>query len=195
MRRKSPSAQMRRLSKTLAAKGSLTNFDVDFPPGKPPLGNVPLLAEPKPMRPIEPVQTPASEPKTSISDDTLSTFSCLGGLLPDEAADVNLIQAAGTDNDFVAIKRIAHVLAKRRHIDPDDVMPKLLELFAARSLENERSFSLPSGLGKFSLQAVCASLSSTSGLMQGACNKTFLLGQLYGSTEEEEQVCNVVESH
>lgn len=89
-----------------------------------------------------------SEPKTSISDDTLSTFSCVGDLLPDETADLNLIEAAGTDNDFVAIKRIAHVLAKRRRVDADAVMPKLLELFAAQALESERSSSLPAGLGK-----------------------------------------------
>ena len=82
-----------------------------------------------------------------MSDDTLSTFSCIGDLLPDETADVNLIEAAGTDNDFVAIKRIAHVLAKRRQVDPETVMPKLLELFAAQTVVGEKSSSLPVGLG------------------------------------------------
>ena len=78
-----------------------------------------------------------SDPKTSFStDDTVSTFSCAGDLLPDEATDANLIEAAGTDNDFVAIKRIAHILARRRNIDIDGVMPKLLQMFAAQTLES-----------------------------------------------------------
>ena len=148
MRRRSPSAQMRRLSKTLATKSSMTNLHVDLPSGRPPLAAVSFLESHNSSRGLETVPPPVSEPKTSISDDTLSTFSCLGDLLPDETADINLIEAAGTDNDFVAVKRIAHVLARRRHVDPDSMMPKLLELFAAQSFEKERSSSLPAGLGK-----------------------------------------------
>lgn len=156
MRRRSPSAQMRRLSKTLTANGA----HVDMPLGKPSLSSVSFLEEQdnrrrpepkqrsKPTSWPEPVQRAESQAKTHCSDDTLSTFSCSGDLLPDEAADLNLIQAAGTDNDFVAIKRIAHVLAKRRHIDPDEVMPKLQELFGSDSIYEERSSSLPTGLGK-----------------------------------------------
>jgi hypothetical protein len=60
---------------------------------------------------------------------------------------VNLIQAAGTDNDLVAVRRIANVLAKRRHVDPETVMPKLLSLFDERAIEKEKSSSLPTGLG------------------------------------------------
>ena len=130
----------------------MNNIHTDLQFGKPPLTSVSFLEEQTNIKRLYSLPPPASEPKTSTSDDTLSTFSCVGDLLPDEAADVNLIEAAGTDNDFVAIKRIAQVLAKRRNIDSDTVMPKLLELFVAQSFESERrSSSLPTGLGKSSL--------------------------------------------
>lgn len=148
MRRKSPSTQMRRLSRTLAQKDSVTNIHIDLPSGKPPLSVISFLKEDDNSRHTDCVPRPESEAKTHVSDDTLSTFSCAGDFLPDETTDVNLIQAAGTDNEFVAVKRIARVLAKRRHVDPDSVMPKLLSLFEAQPGEKERSSSLPTGLGK-----------------------------------------------
>ena len=64
-----------------------------------------------------------------MSDDTISTFSCAGDLLPDEPTSTALIEVAGTDNEYVAVKRIAKVLARRRGVDPEDLMPKLLGLF------------------------------------------------------------------
>lgn len=78
-----------------------------------------------------------------VSDGTSSTFSCAGDLLPDEASDINLIEVAGTDNDFVATKRIAQVLAKRHHVDPDTIMPKLHDLFGLGELSSDhfRPFS------------------------------------------------------
>ena len=132
----------------------MTSIHADLPFIGPPLPQVSFLDVQDNTPRAETRLQAVSEPKTSISDDTLSTFSCVGDLLPDETADVNLIEAAGTDNDFVAIKRIAQILAKRRHVDPDAVMPKLLELFAARALESERSSSLPAGLGKSDLSSV-----------------------------------------
>jgi hypothetical protein len=129
----------------------MTNVRVDLPFGKPPLATVSFLDDQDNSRPHEDALHQDSEVKTHISDGTLSTFSCAGDLLPDEAADVNLIQAAGTDNDFVAIKRIANVLAKRRQVDPDAALPKLQALFDAQSVANERSSSLPTCLGKSSV--------------------------------------------
>ncbi|RMY06896.1 hypothetical protein D0866_14991 [Hortaea werneckii] len=70
-------------------------------------------------------------PKESMSDDTISTFSCASDLFEYENVNVNLTNASGTDNDVVAVQRIAHVLARRRNIDTKDVMPKLLTLFDA----------------------------------------------------------------
>lgn len=132
MRRKSPSADMRRLSKTLMSQ---TSSYPDLPPGT--LADGPsTLAEASYLEhnsSDERIRA-VSDPKTSFSeDDTISTFSCVGDFLPDEASNVTLIGAAGTDNDFVAIKRIAQVLARRRNVDVDVVIPKLLEMFAAQS--------------------------------------------------------------
>ncbi|RMY92553.1 hypothetical protein D0862_09457 [Hortaea werneckii] len=79
-------------------------------------------------------------PKQSMSDDTISTFSCVGDLFEYENGNVNLTNADGTENDVVAVQQIAHVLARRRNIDTRDVMPKLLALFDAApptSIENE----------------------------------------------------------
>ena len=72
----------------------------------------------------------------TLSDDTLSTFSCVGDCLPDDATDVNLIDAAGTDNEMVAVKRIANILAKRRKVDVNIVLPKLLSLFSLDQVDH-----------------------------------------------------------
>ncbi|RMX82573.1 hypothetical protein D0867_16172, partial [Hortaea werneckii] len=58
-------------------------------------------------------------------------FGCASDLFEYENVNVNLTNASGTDNDVVAVQRIAHVLARRRNIDTKDVMPKLLTLFDA----------------------------------------------------------------
>lgn len=133
MRRKSPSADMRRLSKTLMSQP--TSYP-DLPPGT--LTDGPsTLAEASYLdaRSSSDRNRAASEPKTSFSEDgSISTFSCAGDLLPDEAASAKLVEAAGSD-DFVAIKRIAQVLARRRNVDVEAIMPKLLDMFAAQSLD------------------------------------------------------------
>ena len=125
-----------------------SNAHIDLPTGRPPLADVSYLTEPDHSHQPEDSMRAASQAHTQASDDTLSTFSCAGDLLPDETTDVNLIEAAGTDNEFVAIRRIANVLARRRQLDPEIVMPKLQVLFDAQLSERERSSSLPTGLGK-----------------------------------------------
>lgn len=127
----SPSAKMRRLSRDLEA----ANVQADLPSGTPPTAPR-ALVEATAFEEQNMGKLSISEPKTSGSDDTFSTFSWPGDFLPTESADIDLINVAGTDNDFVAIKRIAQVLAKRRNIDVDTIMPKLLKLFAAQSLQN-----------------------------------------------------------
>lgn len=150
---------MRRLSRTLTKKASLTHIHNELPFGTPPSrlhGTLSAVKQPD-YGQLEPESI--LQPGTNFSDDTLSTFSCEGDLLPDEAADLNLIAVAGTDNDFVAIKRIAQVLVKRREVDLDTVMPKLLHLFAAETMYQERSSSLPTGLGEcWSISTVCCAI-------------------------------------
>ena len=141
MRSKSPSANMRRLSKTLMSQESSCP---ELPPGTLKEGPS-TLAEASYLEECSSTdrKRATSDPKTSFSEeDTVSTFSCAGDLLPDENTRVNLVDAAGTDNDLVAIKRIAQVLARRRNVDVDAVMPKLLEMFGAQSLDVQ-----PSGYG------------------------------------------------
>ena len=132
MRRKSPSADMRRLSKTLMSQGSSYP---DLPSGT--LTDGPsTLAEASYLeaRSLQNRTRAISDPKTSFSeDDTISTFSCAGDMLSDEAGDANFTEAAGIDNDFVAVTRIAKVLARRRNVDANVIMPKLLEMFAVPS--------------------------------------------------------------
>ena len=163
----SPSAPMKRLSRTLTAKASATNIYNDLPSTPTTLSEASILEEcRKPgNEPSSPIwaseigtKRPADHTELDIfreaaernprsSDDVLSAFSSVGDFLPDETADINLIKAAGTDNDFVAIKRIAHVLAKRRNMDVNSIMPKLLDLFATHSWEDGSTVSkLPRGL-------------------------------------------------
>ncbi|RMX95596.1 hypothetical protein D0867_09212 [Hortaea werneckii] len=124
-RQQSPSHEMRRLSKQLTTKKSLTNIHPGLPFGTPPDTAASTLAQA--MRSPEDDARPM--PMESVSDDTISTFSCAGDLFESENGNVNLMNAAGTDNDVVAVQRIAHVVARRRNIDTKDIMPKLLTLF------------------------------------------------------------------
>ncbi|KAK5126283.1 hypothetical protein LTR85_010519 [Meristemomyces frigidus] len=155
MRQPSPSAQMRRLSRQLMSKKSMTNIHADLPFGTPPDGVPNTLVEAsiregrqgprnrskrtETGRPFAPDTRTCFSPKTSFSNDTCSTFSCVSDLLPDETPDANLAEAAGTDGDFVAIHRIANVLARRRNIDPSIIMPKLTKLFDAQTLQPDAS--------------------------------------------------------
>ncbi|RMY71039.1 hypothetical protein D0863_05403 [Hortaea werneckii] len=124
-RQQSPSHEMRRLSKQLTTKKSLTNIHPGLPFGTPPNTAASTLAQA--MKSPEDDARPM--PMESVSDDTISTFSCAGDLFESENGNVNLMNAAGTDNDVVAVQRIAHVVARRRNIDTKDIMPKLLTLF------------------------------------------------------------------
>ncbi|KAI7283111.1 hypothetical protein KC345_g3107 [Hortaea werneckii] len=126
-RQQSPSHEMRRLSKQLVAKKSFTNVHPDLPFGTPPGTVASTLAQAMKW----PEDGARSMPKDSMSDDTISTFSCAGDLFEYENGNVNLLTAARPDNDVVAVKRIAHVLARRRNIDAKDVLPKLLTLIDA----------------------------------------------------------------
>lgn len=127
---------MRRLSKQLTTKKSFTNIYPDLPFGTPPDTTASTLAQAMKW----PDDGARQMPKESMSDDTVSTFSCVGDLFEYEDGNVNPMNATGTDNDVVAVQRIAHVLARRRNIDAKDVMPKLLTFFDAApptSIESE----------------------------------------------------------
>ncbi|KAI7528606.1 hypothetical protein KC331_g15662 [Hortaea werneckii] len=135
-RQQSPSHEMRRLSKQLTTKKSFTNIHPDLPFGTPPDTAASTLAQAMKW----PEDDARPMPMESMSDDTISTFSCAGDLFESENGNVNLMNAAGMDNDVDAVQRIAHVVARRRNIDTKDIMPKLLTLFdeaAPTSTESE----------------------------------------------------------
>ncbi|WPH04127.1 Hypothetical protein R9X50_00701200 [Acrodontium crateriforme] len=129
----SPSRQMRRLSQQLASKMSMTNIHAELPFGTPP--DVPrsklVEATLEEIEAAESFHKPTGlkppEPRASFSDDTGSTFSCLGDLLPDETT----VESSGSasENESAAIKRIANVHARRRNLDQTKLLPKLMGLF------------------------------------------------------------------
>ncbi|KAK4549077.1 hypothetical protein LTR36_007533 [Oleoguttula mirabilis] len=145
-RQPSPSAQMRRLSKQLISKKSMTNIHTDLPFGTPPDAIPSTLAEASKLegqaannecKRVATGLRSMFSPKTSFSDETCSTFSCVSDLLPDEV--VNVIETAGTEDELVAIKRVANVLARRRDIDPSTTVSKLSELFGSQSVGTSNS--------------------------------------------------------
>lgn len=145
----SPSAEMRRLSTRMTLASSNSNLHLNFAVGTP--RDVSILeqrTQHSPARkssaalpeypPMQPVPSSyRTENDISLSNASVSAFSCDGDLLPDETSDLSLIQVAGTDNDLVAMSRIAQILAKRRKVDPDAIMDKLTKLFNDEPLDSE----------------------------------------------------------
>ncbi|KAF2769397.1 hypothetical protein EJ03DRAFT_293118, partial [Teratosphaeria nubilosa] len=129
MRARSPSAQMRRLSQQLMSKKSFTNIHADLPFGTPPDAMPSTLAEASMLETQAAGSRTVSEPRTSVSADTFSTFSCMDGAL----STPNALSDRLDDSEMRAIHRIAEALARRRQVDPSKVMPKLLDMFAVQN--------------------------------------------------------------
>jgi len=120
----------------------MTSIHVDLPFGTPPDAMPSTLAEASlleqqaerglDLRAEAGLHSP-SEPRNSFSDETFSTFSFAGDVWSDANADTEAAECTGDENELFAIKRIATVLARRRHINPDEVMPKLLDLCSVLS--------------------------------------------------------------
>ncbi|KAK0290234.1 hypothetical protein LTR35_002176 [Friedmanniomyces endolithicus] len=73
----SPSARMKRISQQLMSQKSTSDSLAELPLGTLPAAPSSTLVDAASL----------SEPKTSLSDDTFSAFSCRGDLLPDEFGD------------------------------------------------------------------------------------------------------------
>jgi hypothetical protein len=146
-RPESPSAKMAKLSKKLTKKISKTSLLVELhiPLGTPPPPHLPstsLLqasyledqANMLESKRSESQPQSAAGPRVSISDDTTSTFSCAGDLLPDEASDKgihadNSVHEHVSDSDADEIRRMAYAISSRRGVNAESIMPRLLELF------------------------------------------------------------------
>lgn len=149
----SPSARMVKLSKKLTKKVSKTSILAELPFGTPPPhgpstsllqashleDQASLLSSEK--KPAENQFQMKEEVRVSLSDDTTSTFSCAGDLLPDEANEKEVHRRDPafedvSDNDVEDIRRMAATISSRRGIDADAVMPRLLDLFRSQEPTN-----------------------------------------------------------
>jgi hypothetical protein len=149
----SPSARMAKLSKKLTKKVSKTSILAELPFGTPPAcvpstsllqasyleDQTSLLSSEK--KAAENQSHMKEEVRISLSDDTTSTFSCAGDLLPDEANEKEVHHDDPTfehvsDNDIEDIRRMAATISSRRGIDTETVMPRLLDLFRSQGPTN-----------------------------------------------------------
>jgi len=155
----SPSARMVKLSKKLTKKVSKTSILAELPFGTPPAhahstsllqasyleDQDRLLSSEK--RPTESQSRKKEEVRVSFSDDTLSTFSCAGDLLPDEANEKEVHHGDPalehvSDNDMEDIRRMVATISNRRGIDAETVMPRLLDLFRPQEPTNNAQAQL-----------------------------------------------------
>jgi hypothetical protein len=148
----SPSAKMAKLSRKLTKKMSKTSILAELPFGTPSanMHSTSLLqasyledqARLLQNKVTESQPQTKDEPRISFSDDTISTFSCAGDLLPDERNDKGLqsgnpIPEHVSDNDIEDIRRMAATISSRRGLDTEAVMPRLLDLFRPQATPND----------------------------------------------------------
>ena len=137
---------MAKLSKKLTKKVSKTSILAELPFGTPPphvnstsLLQASYLEDQNRLlslekKPAESQSQMKEEVRVSLSDDTTSTFSCAGDLLPDEANEKRVHHGDiafenASDDDIEDIRRMAATISSRRGIDAEAVMPRLLDLF------------------------------------------------------------------
>lgn len=156
----SPSMKMANLSKKLTKKTSKTSILAELPFGSPP-PNLPstsvlqasyLEDQARMLEPKEAENRTKSSPdiRASFSDDTTSTFSCAGDLLPDEGNDkANRIGTVPVgvenDSDLADIRRIATTISRRKGVSVESVMPRLTDLLRLHSPTDEQSPQHQSG--------------------------------------------------
>jgi hypothetical protein len=143
---------MAKLSRKLTQKISKTSILAELPFGTPPphLPSTSLLqasymedqARLLEERLAENQSQMNDELRVSFSDDTTSTFSCAGDLLPDESND-KALHFEGlsfehmSDNDIEDIRQMTATISSRRGLDAESVMPRLLDLFRSPEAPND----------------------------------------------------------
>ncbi|KAL1583224.1 hypothetical protein WHR41_07830 [Cladosporium halotolerans] len=151
LRPASPSAKMARLSKRLAKKTSKTSIHAELPFGSPP-PNIPstsllqasYLEDQAKLEKTKVEDRPqaAAEARVSFSDDTASTFSCAGDFLPDETGErlpLSSISEPLPDSDILELRQMAATISRRRDVNIESVMPRLVEMFRSPSSPEEPS--------------------------------------------------------
>lgn len=151
LRTASPSAKMARLSKRLAKKASKTSIHAELPFGSPP-PNIPstsllqasYLEDQAKLEQTKVEDRPqaAAEARVSFSDDTASTFSCAGDFLPDETGERLPLSSTSQpfpDSDILELRQMAATISRRRDVNIESVMPRLVEMFRSPSSPEEPS--------------------------------------------------------
>ena len=129
----SPSAPMRNLSKTLEQKDP-PELACGTPRAMGTLAEASLFEEQSATaRRTQPKHRGRARRPSSLSDETTSTFSCPGDLLPDEVADTHLLDPSGGEHVFLAIRRIARAIAKRRNVDEEVITARLSHLLSEQN--------------------------------------------------------------
>jgi hypothetical protein len=184
----SPSARMAKLSRKLTKKISKTSILAELPFGTPPphIPSTSLLqasymedqARLLEDRSAENPSQMKDEVRVSFSDDTTSTFSCAGDLLPDESNDKALHFEGPSfehmsDNDIEDIRQMAATISNRRGLDAESVMSRLLDLFRPQATPNDAHVQQSN---EVHLQRiVTAPMAATSGTMP-VCRPSHLMG-------------------
>lgn len=163
----SPSITMRALSKKLLKKSSMTNVHASLPFGSPPptlprvsLSQVSRKQDRAAKREKDRAakrakeRAPAAEAadnrqpsqtRTSFSNDTQSTFSSVGDLLPDEIGEGHLPATVGTgDGTQPPESSLCH---RRRNFSDESVMARVRDVRREGSPRPVRSNSMQAGLG------------------------------------------------
>ncbi|EME77861.1 uncharacterized protein MYCFIDRAFT_179337 [Pseudocercospora fijiensis CIRAD86] len=141
----SPSDKDKRMSLRLAPKKSTTNIHADLPFGTPPVDtrfSLTNASELEKQARRQGRKRAVTSSTISTSDDTFSTFSCEGVSLPDETITFGPPRSANAD-DFSSIEQIAYAVARRRNVDPSNVLPQLLDMFDANGEAGRRNASMP----------------------------------------------------
>ncbi|PIA98373.1 hypothetical protein CB0940_05400 [Cercospora beticola] len=143
----SPSNKDIQASQQLAQKKSMTHLHAELPFGTPPTSDIRFsLTNPSLEQDLRKLtsrkRADTGSTTQSDSEDTFSTFSCEELVSPDQPA----LQFLSQDEDYVSIAKIAESLARRRRMDPAQIMPQLLTMFNAQVLDSGKAVSMPTAL-------------------------------------------------
>lgn len=67
--------------------------------------------------------------KTQLSEDDYSSFSSTEDFLPDETNEPSNHMDMSSDPDFAAVRRFAELMARRRSVTIEEILPQIVDLF------------------------------------------------------------------
>lgn len=161
----SPSAKLVRLSRKLTKKASSTSMRAALPFGSNPLDipSAPAFSSVSEVHPNARRHAKGShrrpqaeaDQSTSFSDDTNSTFSCAGDLLPDEIDEQSTPEVGQLSHsarkDETDIHQMAIDVSRPRGVSEESVLPKIMQVFTSQ--DHTRDPTLHSGISATSSNA------------------------------------------